>query len=234
VTAEVGAERVRYQPIHVASSIPLEAAIRLLGRGVPEAFTGAMGAPSRRRTVVLVYLFLDRPPLFPHAWLQVTCPSTRIGRITNYAAFNGDMVPRGRGCLCCEYYCYGNDPLLEKADTELIKETTHYCRDAGLVADGSVTDHMVLRLAGADASQNRHNWMTSMRLGLLAEVAPFANFYHIGRTDLDIATLAGIDAAEAIMSGDRSTFDRHFDPEAIGIRSVGKAFEFRLPPTAPS
>ena len=51
----------------------------------------------------------------------------------------------------------------------------------------------------------------------------------MGRTDLDIATLAGIESAEAILSGDRATFDQHFDPIKIGIRSEGKAFEFKLP-----
>ena len=49
-----------------------------------------------KRTVILIYLFLNEEPRFPHAWLQVTCPSTRIGRITNYAAFSPDMVPKER------------------------------------------------------------------------------------------------------------------------------------------
>ena len=68
-----------------------------------------------------------------------------------------------------------------------------------------------------------------MRLGLLNEVHVYPNFYHIGRTDLDIATLAGLDGAEAILSGDRETFDRNFDPNEIGIRSIDKAFEFKVP-----
>ena len=61
-----------------------------------------------------------------------------------------------------------------------------------------------------------------MRLGLLEEIKPFRNLYHVARTDLDIATLAGIEAAEAILSADRTTFDRHFDPTEIGIRSESK------------
>jgi hypothetical protein len=78
--------------------------------------------------------------------------------------------------------------------------------------------------------------MTSMRLGLLEEIRPFDNLYHVGRTDLDIATLAGLESAEAVLSGDRATFDRHFDPVEIGIRSETKAFEFKVPQarTAPS
>jgi len=94
---------------------------------------------------------------------------------------------------------------------------------------GSYVEDLMLKFPGADASQNRHNWITSMRLGLINEVKPFKNLYHAARTDLDIATLAGIDAAEAVLSGDRTTFDLHFDPTEIGIRSERKAFEFKVP-----
>ena len=68
-----------------------------------------------------------------------------------------------------------------------------------------------------------------MRLGLLNEVAPFKNLYHVARTDLDIATLAGLEEAEAILSGDRKEFDRHIDPTQLPIRSEPKAFEFKMP-----
>jgi hypothetical protein len=203
--------------------------ISLMGRKVPEAYTSASAASTRRRTVVLVYLFLNRPPKFPHAWLQVTCPSTRIGRITNYSGFEADVVPTGKGCLCCEYYCYGEDPLLALDSAELVRQTLDFCTSTGLVDEDACFDHLVLKLPGADASQNRHNWITAMRLGLLKEIAEVQNLYHVARTDLDIATLAGIDAAEAILSGDRSLFDLHFDPTEIGIRSEPKAFEFKLP-----
>jgi len=234
VVAEVGSETICYQPRFVISSIPLEVMIKLTGRKVPHAYTAAAGAASRKRTVVLVYLFLDRPPLFPHAWLQVTCPRTRIGRITNYSGFEADMVPAGKGCLCCEYYCFGDDPLLAVDPKQLVQDTFDYCAASGLIDRGSLQDNLVLKFPGADASQNRHNWMTSMRLGLLDEIKPIRNLYHVGRTDLDIATLAGIEAAEAVISGDRTTFDRHFDPEELGIRSEPKAFEFKLPQTSTS
>jgi hypothetical protein len=182
--------------------------------------------------VVLVYLFLNRAPDFPHAWLQVTCQKTRIGRITNYSGFNADMVPPGKGCLCCEYYCYGADPLLELDSKELVRQTLDFCVLSGLINRDSFVEELVMKFPGADASQNRHNWITSMRLGLLNEVKPFKNLYHVARTDLDIATLAGLESAEAIISGDRATFDLHFDPTQIGIRSEPKAFEFKVPAVA--
>ena len=229
VIAEVKGEKVCYTPQFLISTIPLEGMITLLGRKVPEAYTAAKGSPADRKTVVLVYLFLSSPPKFPHAWLQVTCQKSRIGRITNYSGFNSDMVPAGKGCLCCEYYCFGEDPLLALDPKELTRQTLDFCVNSGLMDRGSFVEDLMLKFPGADASQNRHNWITSMRLGLLNEVKPFKNLYHAARTDLDIATLAGIDAAEAVISGDRTTFDCHFDPAEIGIRSERKAFEFKVP-----
>ena len=230
VTAEINSEKICYQVQNLVSSIPLEVMITLLGRKVPEAFTAAKGSSSRRKTVVLVYLFLNRAPKFPHAWLQVTCPGSRIGRITNYSGFNSDMVPAGKGCLCCEYYCFGeNDPLLTLDPKELTRQTIDFCVDSGLMDRESFVEELVLKFPGADASQNRHNWITSMRLGLVNEVKPYKNLYHAARTDLDIATLAGLESAEAILSGERDIFDLHFDPTQIGIRSERKAFEFKVP-----
>lgn len=229
VVAEVNSEKICFRPQYLLSSIPLEVMIGLLGRKLPEAYTAARGAQSNRRAVVLVYLFLNRAPKFPHAWLQVTCSRTRIGRITNYAGFNADMVPAGKGCLCCEYYCYGEDPLLALDPKELLRQTIDYCVSSGLMVREAFEEEKILTLPGADASQNRHNWITGMRLGLHNEIKAYKNLYHVARTDLDISTLAGIESAEAILSGDRSTFDLHFDPEQLGIRSERKPFEFKIP-----
>lgn len=229
VRIAVGDEQIEYEPKHLVSTIPLDGLIKLLGLTVPEAYTRSSGAPGQRKTVVLVYLFLNRPPEFPHAWLQVTDQRSRIGRITNYSGFNSDMVPVGKGCLCCEYYCFGADPLLELDSKLLVEQTLNFCVESGLTSRDAFLEERILKLPGADASQNRHNWLTGMRLGLLDTIAPFKNLYSAGRTDLDIATLAGIEAAEAICSGDRTTFDRHFDPFEIGIRSERKAFEFKVP-----
>ena len=68
-----------------------------------------------------------------------------------------------------------------------------------------------------------------MRMGLLDAVKPFNNLYHIARTDLDIATLAGIVSAEAIISGDRAEFDLHFDPSPSLIGPCGLDIDFSEP-----
>jgi protoporphyrinogen oxidase len=232
VTAEIGSETTVFEPSYVVSSIPPEFLKRLLflqssAPASPSHESLSSAAP--KRTVVLVYLFLNEEPRFPHAWLNVTCSSTRIGRITNYSGFNGDMVPKGKTCLCCELYCFGPDPLLEMKDEEIAQKALDDCAAPGLVNPAKCFHRLVFRFPGADASQNRDNWMSPSRLKLLAELEQYKNLYYVNRTETDIATLAGMEAAEAILSGDRTYFDRRVDPAELGIRSESKAFEFQLP-----
>lgn len=229
VTAEVNGEAVVFKPAHVVSSIPAEFLQQLL---LPNRVKSNSQKPqiSRKRVVVLAYLFLDEAPRFPHFWLQVTCDKMRVGRIANYGALNSDMVPKGKTALCCEYYCFGEDPLLELDDRQMGDYALEECALAGLVNRNKCFDTKVLRFPGADASQNRHNWFSKERQQAFAELRQFRNLYSVNRTDLDIATLAGIESAEAILSGDRQKFDLHFAPDELGIRSEEKPFEFRNPP----
>jgi protoporphyrinogen oxidase len=229
VTVDADGKTETYALSHLVSSIPVDLLLRYL-RGEPVAAPAARTTPPR--TVILVYLFLDKPPLFPHAWLQVTDPSTRIGRITNYSGFNGDMVPPGAGCICCEYYCFGDDPLLKVSDADLLAQTRDDGVRFGLIDGGSVVDSLVLRLPGADASQNRDNWMSDARLKQIAEANAFTNLYLVNRTETDLATLAGIEAAEAIVAGDRRAFDERIDPAKLNIRTESKSFSFDLPGSA--
>lgn len=230
VKVEIDTEMINFELSFVISSIPAEFLQQLLLPGSINGHgSGLKPSPSRRRVVVLVYLFLNEEPRFPHFYLHVTCEQLKVGRITNYAALNTDMVPKGKTALCCEYYCFGEDPLLQLDNTQMADLAMSECARAGLVNRAKCFDTLVVRFPGADASQNRHNWFSKERQALFSELKQFENLYSVNRTDLDIATLAGIESAEAILSGDRRQFDLHFSPDLLGIRSEGKPFEFRHP-----
>lgn len=231
VTVETLSETVQFNAANVISSTPAEFLQKLLLSKRCEAAPQRSQTPQRpQKIVVLVYLFVDAEPRFPHFWLQVTDQNTRIGRIANYVALNSDMVPKGKTCICCEIYLFGDDPLLKQDDNQFARMALDDCVKSNLVDRGKCFDTLVMRFPGADASQNRHNWLDQERQRLLAELGQFKNLYSVNRTDLDIATLAGIESAEAILSGDRKLFDLHFDPRELGIRSESKPFEFRNPP----
>ncbi len=226
VTVQTPKQTIRYQPDHVIASIPVEFLLTLLpGAQIPGA-SATTKATTMRHTVMLVYLMFDHPPMFPQAYLHATCPKTRMGRITNFAAYSDRMVPPGKSCLCCEVYCFGDDELLKMTDKQVADRILQDCGAFHLGDPAKCIDQLVLRLPGADASQNRHNWINKQRLEMVAQLDPYQNVYYTNRTELDIATLAGIEAAEAIIQGKRSEFDKHIDPEAVGIRSQNKAFAF--------
>jgi hypothetical protein len=71
--------------------------------------------------------------------------------------------------------------------------------------------------------------MSNARLQLLEQLKQFENLYYVNRTETDIASLAGLEAAEAILSGDRSDFWPPVDPAELQIRTESKAFEFTNP-----
>jgi protoporphyrinogen oxidase len=213
VVTRIGGRHVVYQPLHVVWATPPEVLGKVLGLG---GRVNAAVAPCEPETVVkgtiLVYLFLDEAPRFPHAWLEVSCRRLRSGRITNYAAFNGDMVPEGSTCLCVELFCPAADPLYDLGDDELRDLALSECAGAGLVDPRRCFDHLVLRLPNGNASTGWREWQTDERRLLLDCFRQFENLYVVNRPGTDRATSAGLEAADAILSGERGHFDDDTDP----------------------
>jgi hypothetical protein len=116
--------------------------------------------------------------------------------------------------------------MLQLNNDELAAKVLADCAASNLVHPKKCVDHLVLRFPGADASQNKDNWMNKERLTMMKQLERYGNVYYSNRTELDLATLAGIEAAEAILSGNRSDFDRRSDPSQLEIRSEAKAFAF--------
>lgn len=211
VTVERDRSQVVYEPAHVVSSLPVE----LLARFLASGGSGTSGTklpshagerPRTARSALLVYLFLAEPPRFPHAWLEVTCPHTRAGRITNYAAFGGNMVPPGKTCLCVEFFCGSDSSLLRLSDEQVFELALLECGRSMLVRPDHLVDHLVLRLPGADAATSWRDWTESKRR-LVSEITEIENLYSVNWPGTDKATYAGMEAANAILTGDRSTFD---------------------------
>lgn len=220
VVVDNGSEKIAYEPEHLVSGIPIEFLAQLL---LPSDSKGNSENPkssqSPRNSAVLVYLFLDEPPRFPHAWLHVTCPKTKMGRVTNYTGFNGDMVPKNQTCLCIEYFCKEDDALFGLESEELRDFTMQECVDCGLLDSVKCFDHLTIKLPGVDPSADWQDWLTDSRLSLLEDLKQFRNLYNVSRAGTDVATYAGLKASEAILSGQRSEFDELTDPT-------------RYPPTA--
>lgn len=191
----------------VISSLTPEALDTLMRPGKPDVAT------RQKRAVMLVYLFLDAPPRFPHAWLEVNDPASGAGRISNYAAFNGDMVPPGHAALCVEYFLNGDDPRLHSNnDRDWIAQAVADCRTNDLIDPDRVIDAMAIRLDRCNAAASWREEQDSARTDLYDRLAAYPRLFHVHRPGADWASFAGLCAAEAILAKNRKGFDRRAHP----------------------
>lgn len=201
-------EKVLHPEILI-SSLPLETLATLLYSSEvdPKSFTGSMN-----RGVILIYLFINEKPKFPHVWINVANPKSRLGRITSYGNFNGSMVPENRTCLCLEYFIPGDDELLCLNDEQLYAYALSDCRQAALFSPQRCEDFRVIRMPHANAAVSWTDYLHEpVKREWYERIKDINNLYNVNRAGTDRAAHAGIKAAEAIFRNNKDEFERLTD-----------------------
>jgi protoporphyrinogen oxidase len=212
VTTRSAAGFDNHYPRHVVSSMQIEDLANLLIDMSKPPTKAAKPPADVEQSVVLVYLFLDEPCRFPHAWLEVNDTELKAGRITNYAAFNGDMVPEGKTCLCVEFFCVGDNSIMRMSAPEVAALAIRECVDNDLIDQQKLVDTFVTTMKRTNAAASWRDWQKAFKMRLLKEVSDVGNLFHVNRPGMDWATFAGMVAAESILEGCRAGFDRRADP----------------------
>jgi hypothetical protein len=212
VTTRNAGGLARHYPRHVVSSMQIEDLAEILTDTSRPRTPRAKPPADVEQSVILVYLFLDEPCRFPHAWLEVNDTELKSGRITNYAAFNGDMVPEGKACLCVEFFCVGHDPLTRLSQGEIAALAISECADNRLIDPAALIDTYVTTMRRTNAAASWRDWQKAFKMQLLKDVSRVENLFHVNRPGMDWATFAGMVAADSILDGCRSAFDRRADP----------------------
>ena len=96
-----------------------------------------------------------------------TTPICKAGRITNYAAFNGDMVPKGKACLCVEFFCVGDSPIMRLPASEVAALAIRECVDNGLIDPAKLIDTFVTTMQ----QDQRGGELARLAKGLQAEAS---------------------------------------------------------------
>lgn len=201
---------IELTPSNTVSSLPIQILAQLMGLN----FNPSKNELSFQRGVILVYLFIDKPVTFSHISLHVSCPSTLMSRITNFGAYEGSMVPKGKGCLCIEYFSTNSKELFLKNDKALFELAIDECEKSGLLNKKDCSEFLVLRGLKADPAVSFEDYVTdATRKDLYNQVSNFNNLYQINRTGTDKSTYAGIMAAKAIINNNKTNFDLFTNPE---------------------
>jgi len=121
-------------------------------------------------------------------------------------------VPPGKGCLCVEYFCVGDDPILAMSNEQVEALARSECIQNQLIDPARLTDSFVTKIRRTHAAASWRDWQKAHKLRLLREVSRVENLYHVNRPGMDWATFAGMMASESILKGSRAEFDRRADP----------------------
>jgi protoporphyrinogen oxidase len=200
-----------FEPGVVISSLPLEThGALLLGR--PPLSKG-QATTSFNRGTLLVYLFLEEPPQFPHVWLNVSSPDMNIGRITSYANFGGRMVPPGKTCLCIEFFLPSDHFLFSTEDEQVKALALRECSPYHLFNPDKIFDSLVLKFPGADAAVSWDDYLKDPARGVLfQQIRQFSNLYNVNRPGTDRATHAGLSAAKCALENQKDKFEFWTNP----------------------
>ena len=210
VTVKRGDETQVLKVKELVSTIPMLALADLLGL---DKISDPIADRNEGRESFFLYLFLNRPALFPQAWLNVSSPDLALGRVVNYGAFGGDMVPEGKGCVCLELFTRKGEGFADRDNDDIAAQLIEEAEGASLINASDIIDRKIIRIAGAEASNEFQTWQDEKVQGLLRELRTYSNLYDANRAGIDVACFAGICAADAVLTGNRERFDREASPE---------------------
>lgn len=195
----------------IVSALPILSLARALGLS-----DAALERESwnRKRLTLIGYFRTTEPARFPHAWLLVSCPRMKIARITNYAGFGGEMVPRGEGAICAEIFLSADDPYHQRSDEAVLDAMERELISNELLRAGTIKERRLIRLRGAEASNDYRNWERPAFKRLSENISRIRDLYDANRAGTDVAIHAGMEAARAVLSGDRARFIAEAAPTA--------------------
>lgn len=223
------------QTRHAIVSLPMPVMFKLLGTGVPELLaTPPKHERAFLKSTALVYLFAEGEPRFAHNWLEVTDPDLRMARVVNYASWRGRMVPEGKTALCVEFFDAVDGEIARLPKEALLELALSECSANGLIDRAGLFDSLVLQMPATNATTTFSDWLTPWMLEARSHARAIEGLLETNRPGMDRACLAGMEAAEACLTGrpmgERSLDDTELAPGQAGGGLGERADAAQRPP----
>ena len=209
----IDGEIVTIHPKMVISSISIENLYRMIFKDKSGLIKNIHSA---QRGDILVYIFINGQINFDNTWVNVTCPNLKIGRITDFSKFNGEMVPNGKSCLCIEFFLNSDSEMFDLHDDEIIQIAIRESNTAKIFDKNDIEHTIVLKFKNANAAGTWEDFIHDpQKLKIHKTLIKMENLFNINRVGADRATHAGIVAANSIITNDKVTFEKLTDPTKI-------------------
>lgn len=123
--------------ISVITTIPVTNLVRLLAPAAPDDVLAAAGR-LRHRSMIFVYLVLDRPKVTDDHWIYLPEQKLTTHRLSEFKNFSPDAAPKDKTLLCAEITCDYEDEDWRKSDEELQRIVVEDLKGIGLISGSEV------------------------------------------------------------------------------------------------
>ena len=197
-----GEIREEETPGQVVSTIPLGTLLSLLEPAPPDEILAHADA-LRHRSLVFVYLVLERENVSDDHWIYVPERERLVNRLSEAKNFSHENAPSGRTALCAEVTCVHGDGFWTAPDEEIADQVVDDVVAMGFCTKGQVLETFVHR--------ERHGYPVydigyKEHLNACKEhLATYENLVTVGRqglfryNNMDHSVLMGRRAAHTIM-----------------------------------
>ena len=165
----------------LVSTLPLTM-VTSMTAPVPSPAALEMAAKLHYRSLLLIYLVINRPRVTDYHWCYLIEPRFKCNRFSEQKNVSPGMLPESQALLCVEASCEYGDERWRATDGELARMATDDLVQMGILQAEDVEEHFVVRI--------RHAYPI-YRLGfervlynLLSELHRLQNFYTVGRHGL--------------------------------------------------
>lgn len=128
---------------YIVSSIPLSS-LGGLALSHDKKFIGAV-QKLEFRSVVLVYVFVNRPLIMEDQWIFFPEREFIFSRIFEQKQMNPDLGPADKTAICCDFTCTTDSRQWKASDEELAERCIEGLVKSGFIKAGEVSGHLVVR-----------------------------------------------------------------------------------------
>jgi len=215
-----------YKADNLISSMPLTNFVKSLSPKAPQEIIEAADS-LRFRTMVIVYLTIDKEDIFPDNWIYIHSPEVKVGRITNFKNWSKDMISNQlKTTLAMEYFCFESDEVWKMDQEAIVNFAKEELEKMNLAKKEKITESFSYKMKYVYPVYDLEykNYLNK----ILNYLKNFSNLQLVGRNgifrynNMDHSVLTGLYAARNILGESHDIFSINTDDDYHEIKKEKK------------